>query len=1092
LALLAAREIGDVRGWVRLSVSTPEAAAQRLSSTIAMMCQVPHVATNWADVCRDAVGALDVLVLDGVPPFRQGDALGELLVPMIRVCRESNVPVLLTSEVPLRNLERAFDDTTLVSAPVPLMREREVWEVLVAYGAAGASLSKADIRIITAVTAGQPVLVQAAAQFLADRGWALDGDVFSNLIRRAYTDEVNAETLRLLLNEVADQPTRELLYRLTIPFGEFGEEELDLLASAPPPITAVRERMVRLVGPWVEPVGRGRYELSPLVRNLGDGGLTLDTRRACHRLLAEQIVSRERIGQIELMSAVRSFAEAGEYRSAGIILLRGLHAIHESSELPVVNKASWLITRIWRSLPLPAEMDAELRMQIRAFQVVLSVRGGEEFDGLLDDLDQLLASHPKAPAMAVFGSCIVAGLGLASRNVARAARYIVRATQMWPEMRPIFEGATKSSGEPLPDPGTIYWISARAVRDQESLDAWLAMVSALEPERAQELFETTPAEQLSAILANGPTLWEFAKRDLERNWSRVVKVTLRMEDVATSKGILALLAGARSARITALGMTPSRMKEAVALGEASVAEFSDRPDAAFLCARALAYALMDAGCPAEAERWFVRADAYIGRHHGRARVQAKLWLGAMISHRDPQRAAGYAAAAGELALRVPSSLLVPIRGIEDGTQTSNSASGYWNEVDHWLVAQAYAELAVARWRNGEMARAFDAWEFAVANLLEEQSASGAVWRSTAMAMGHAAVYLGAIAQHGSPPKAFPTGDEYVAPYQGMFLGSERTQELAGTFRPGIPAILMAQTAQFGAAVGNDTAALAWAERAFAALAEAGMWDASVPSLDLLTWSALVEGRFGDAIQHERLLNCIFLELGGSSASDLLASSPDPLLALADEAGVVQQTVDAVVLTQVVLPAFIRVAHEALRDTERGRELATTLRDACSAAGAGASPGGVWDDAAELCDLAFVRGEAGSLLERSQEFREQGTPAATTLGLIAHFAACTRMNTPRDALWCQMQIAEYLLLLLSARRPRVIKELVVPYFVDFWLGVLDRRFFEIEWAPVTAFEVAMAAAGPVEKRLPRTLLALARALEVDVPESAAEFIYGALS
>lgn len=1082
-AVLAGRELGARRVWFRFPEPGVPEAAERLTAAVRILAG--GGGGDWPAWCHAAAAAADVVVLDGLPQFREGDALGMLLLPFLRACLLAGRSAVLTSRVPLVTLGRTLPNDTFISAPVPPLTEREVGEVFLAHGAPEGALSEADLRLAHGVTRGAPLLVDAAARWLASRGWVFASDALGELFANTFAEPVSTETLRVLMDEVTDAASRNLLYRLTLVGDEFEREEFDLLAEVPPPVGARRERLATLVGSWIQPLGGERYILSPLVRVLGADDLDAETLRGCHLALAERIAARPKIDEWELGRAMGHFLGAGEHDTAGLTLLRGLHSLHlvvgrwpRGARLPAIARA-------WRSTPMPEQMSPGVRVYIRAYQTVLEHRTGGDSTVPRRQLEELLAASPAPDPWSVFSASVLLATTLVIEALTEAMPFVERLLTLWPEVRDSFrERADPGADLHVED---FFWFSAGGVRTPADLEAWLAMLRRLPAGMVAEAFAQVPGRQAAPVLASRPYVWAYEKPPTEQDWDTALAQLANVEAAARAVGARALIAAAIVSRIAALVDGRRDLATALAVAEPAMAEFAGEAEEGFQVAKAMAFGCLDAGRWDLAADWLRRADALPGRLHGRERVLVKLRLAQVVGAADPQAAVGLTEAAAALALRVPRNTLRPVE--EVGMPTV----GDWPDGDtpavgtrpgDVLVPAAFGELALARWFAGDQQGAALAMVRVLQTLLDARADRHPLWVPQLVASGHVSGYLVSMLIDGEPPER---DGGYAEPKRGMLISPSNA--LAEEYDPGKLPVLSVHVMYLADLAEDRAAAVAWAERAVAANKAAGLWWSAFPAMVRLVQRDLEHANFVGAIGHA--LDAVSVHLAHRDrleSTPVFAATPAPSEVLGPRKGVNWTAADAQAIGVAVLPGVLRVATLLLEDRGRGEAAAAALRDACLAeADASANPE-VWRVAAELCEQIFVVpvGEE-TLLARAREFRDLGGDASYYLGVIAHVGASLDPGlSPERALWHQLHYSEYLhvrLWILGGIYPSV----VVPFYERFWTHTFERARFRFRAPRLVAGEIDNALRSSAAVRAQRLLQVVADGLGIGLPDSVRQWI-----
>lgn len=185
-------------------------------------------------------------------------------------------------------IEVGLDASTLVE--VPYFSENEVGEMIRRHGGD----PKTWTRMAYVVGAqGHPQLVHAFVLGLASREWP-KSELRDAVVHGLSSGEVDAErdAARRSLAAALPEETRDLLYRLSLVIGRFDRTLVLSIGSHAPAITRAGERLDELVGPWIEPIARDMYRVSPLAGQSGHASLTIIEQRKIHALVARHMLSR--------------------------------------------------------------------------------------------------------------------------------------------------------------------------------------------------------------------------------------------------------------------------------------------------------------------------------------------------------------------------------------------------------------------------------------------------------------------------------------------------------------------------------------------------------------------------------------------------------------------------------------------------------------------------------------------------------------------------------------------------------------------------------------------------------------------------------
>ena len=210
----------------------------------------PHHPTRYSEAVL-AVGAGGLLILDDLPRVPADDPLTEGLVRLGQAATAVGVRVHSTSQfVQPARLRHQLGPDSFHARSVPPFTDDEAADLFRAHGASGTVLTPDRLDFLNGQAAGHPLLLAATAEFLAARGWQYRDQEVNALLRGDHSRAVLPEVIDRLTRTLGSHE-RELLYRLTLPFGTFDDTDLLAVASVSPvrgPPPRAIERVARSLG----------------------------------------------------------------------------------------------------------------------------------------------------------------------------------------------------------------------------------------------------------------------------------------------------------------------------------------------------------------------------------------------------------------------------------------------------------------------------------------------------------------------------------------------------------------------------------------------------------------------------------------------------------------------------------------------------------------------------------------------------------------------------------------------------------------------------------------------------------------------------
>jgi hypothetical protein len=171
---------------------------------------------------------------------------------------------------------------------------------------------------------GHPQLTHAFVVGMSARGWPR-AEVRETVVKGFTSGDIEAEKEAARRNLIAALPehARALLFRLSLLIGRFDRMTALTLGQMLAPIAQVGDALDVLVGPWIEPLGRDQYRVSPLASGAGRSMLSPDEQQRLHESIASHMLKRSAIEASDI-DAILMHAILGKCSWALMILAVGI------------------------------------------------------------------------------------------------------------------------------------------------------------------------------------------------------------------------------------------------------------------------------------------------------------------------------------------------------------------------------------------------------------------------------------------------------------------------------------------------------------------------------------------------------------------------------------------------------------------------------------------------------------------------------------------------------------------------------------------------------------------------------------------------
>ena len=789
LVVLIAKEIGTCHAWVRLRNLDKNEALQEIDEALKGLNLSPQLSNTYQWYCQicQQLGQDALLVLDDLSELSGGDLLCERLIQLAKACSKFGVRLLSTSpyELPI-SLQEALDEKILYCTKTPPFEDSEAAEILHANGAS-IDILKSHTKFINSLAQQHPFLITVIARYLRKHNWQITDEVESKLFSKKYQGAIDTEMMRRVLDSVENENARELLYRLTLPIHSFSLNQVQAIASVNPVLSRPGELLHLLIGLWVQSEGDESLLVSPLVKSFGNNYLSLDTKKSCHLVLGDLIVSKRQLNSKDIHHAILHFLGAEDFNRAGLMLIPALQELQSIDIL--VDHGGLLL--LWGSLPLPEQMDLSIRIILRGFQIPLRHKYNLSISYLVRDLDSLLEQASKKEALSIIGAVMNTNKVFSQTDPILANKYFNVALSYLPYAREI--------GQNLPIPGDrifadldelpleiLIWMNIQCLTTIDHLQDWIDTVEKLTDRQRQRAFAHELAEQGCLVITEEIWSNESEKSKEQQNWSAIISAFEDLADRAERLNLELLWACSIRSQIVVLGEYCCKLDAAVAVAEAAITKAKTLDDlrVQFLITECTGQQYLYVNRNNEALPWLSQAIGTEICVYPYSRMKALLGMSLITSEQDRQLAVEFARQAVTLAKN----------------------SDNFNPLN---LVKALGELAIALWLAGDLASAFIPWDEAEENLLACKANTNS-WKEISLVFGHISGYFISLAKTGSPPNKTLSGEQYAVPKRGTFFSYSRA--ILEYYDKNRDCMIPAQIAKFAKAVGNNEKAAAWALR----------------------------------------------------------------------------------------------------------------------------------------------------------------------------------------------------------------------------------------------------------------------------------------
>ncbi|MEZ6049280.1 MAG: hypothetical protein R3C11_27625 [Planctomycetaceae bacterium] len=277
----------------------------------------------WKEASRD-IDEKGLLILDDVPRFHGGDKIGQQLHSLSTLLNQHQRLLVTLSHYPLPDDVVAFFDIGRVyQLAMPPLTAPEIKEVFERHGFSSDDLAPHFVEKIRNTTSGHPTLVTSFARNARSQGTGSLSSLLETFDDTPVLNDVVSETMAMILRTVERQEHRDLLYRLCVVIGPFGDREISAVSNVEPVLQRRLEAYASLQGLWVETLSNDTSLICPLVSSFGAKELSSQVYIEVAASLASLLLN-DVLNPLELVKALRYLNRSQQYVKIGFALLGAL------------------------------------------------------------------------------------------------------------------------------------------------------------------------------------------------------------------------------------------------------------------------------------------------------------------------------------------------------------------------------------------------------------------------------------------------------------------------------------------------------------------------------------------------------------------------------------------------------------------------------------------------------------------------------------------------------------------------------------------------------------------------------------------------
>ena len=395
-----------------------------------------------------------------------------------------------------------------------------------------------------AAAAGHPQLAHAFVMGMASRDWP--DEEIAKLIHHGFSSsDIDAarEAARRNIANALPETTRSLLYRLSLVIGPFNRSLALTVGLISPQIPQPGESMDQLIGPWIEPVGRHLFRVSPLAADLGRQMLTTDTQAIIHNALAVEMLRATTVDASALnfiiVHALAGKATASLATIAQLLVSADPATLEGLAEHLLVLRLFKTDLPIYDRDPLIAAL-----LRLAQFKIVATASNGEGtapaiYTALVKEVDAIPDTQQRSRFEAFATLSVLCTIGVAN-HISDWVRLLSRVKTLIEangDLQTIMAGVAGDSGTSTPPfYALLFRVGIQNLASVERLEHIFKVVDGLDPDE-RALWLTPIDDEFSDYytIINQP--WVIEDRRSTLNASDAAACYARMAQTTQSWGV---------------------------------------------------------------------------------------------------------------------------------------------------------------------------------------------------------------------------------------------------------------------------------------------------------------------------------------------------------------------------------------------------------------------------------------------------------------------------------------------------------------------------------------------------------------------------
>ncbi len=1006
----ACQHLGSIMGWLSLhNTQDIREATCRLDNAVCLMVGVDlksqcGVIKAYESLAKNNKSG-SIFVIDDLPRLSGSDFMSQRLLTLKNIFTQYGHHIITISNY---QLPQSLLDSDILSINVPPFNADEINELLLLHGAPASLLDKSMLGLFECMTNGNGTLLVALARYLLKNNWILNKSNLKAIFGGEYATHL-AEQVILRLVDTVDDNSRELLYRLNCVLGNFGVDEVNIVAQIEPNIERPLESLMHLKGMWIQCKGNNEYAISPLVKQLGNANISKSKYINISRILGENIMKREKKNQYDAQTAILYFIAAQEYTKAVLILI----SVLQSSIINNQRIDDTCLGIIWLETKIPNQVPISLRIVLRGMQIAVNFNNAN-ISYLMNDLNILVESASADHLFSIFSSMvmILGKVDLKKIDLKLVCPIIAKTIKL------IYEHSSEdSSGISLCSEFPLdiaVNMPVSGITTYEDLRVWIEFLESVPVSIREEALSNENGIEACIHAFNGLWLKEYEKTE-NKDWGKLQSICEEVGSQAKRLELEVLWACAQRTIIIINADNQDDIEHAENIANDALIQCKGEKKAIFIICNTLGCQYYYKKMNDKAYFWLSRAlDEGDGQLFPTMKLMNFNYLSCIVGKNDKVKSLDYSQFALDYALNYATHL--PLE-----------------------QARAYGELGVARWLSGEkMISVFQCLDEGMRILLENKEGDKH-WKALVVSMGHTINYFYTLIKTGTAPSMASDGSTYVAPFRGQYYMpnfDERAQLYSDDTISSI-CLFMAQWAEIEQDYIN---ASYWANNAITRCDNAQKMIYECIIIGVVISNAIIQNQYGEAIKKSYSAGISYAVLSSDNFNHTMlgecCKELESILKNKSSQNLEKADVQACVLF--VLPAVINILRIYLTDIDQAQILLEKLKLELDNFKERASFPLLWNMTTNLISEIFNPAiSTNTLIDHIKEFKKHD------LNVLQAICYCG-ISIKKDAkltsvMKCQLMALSWIFKSTS-NSPMIQNMIIIPFFKEYWISRYESQRF----------------------------------------------------